>query len=124
MVDLVMLAISLQGLIAAKAVGVIDRAFPGLLFDMLHQNGRAHPFDDTSVNMAFALQQPENKALSGCSTPALAFTLASKVSLVHLYLAAQPPGLQFSRVIETFSQVLIDAGDRLLIQLQVCRQAV
>ena len=117
-------AISLQRLITAKAIGVIDRAFPCLLCDVLHQHRSADAFDDTGVNMSFALQQAENKALSGCSASALAFTMAPEVSLVEFDLAAQPPGLKLSRVVETFAQVLIDTSDCLLIQLQVSCQSV
>src|SRR5215213_5414241 len=124
MIDLMMLAISLQRLIAAKTIGVIDRAFPGSLFNMLHQLWRAHPFDDASINVAFSLKKPENKAFSGCSSSTLTFAPTSKVSLVEFDLAAQAPGLKLGCVIETFSQMLIDARDRLLIQLQIGRQTV
>src|SRR3954471_6039836 len=124
MINLMMLAISLQRLITAKAVRVIDRAFPGLLFDVLHQITRADAFNDAGVNMAFSLQQPENKALSGCASPALAFALSTEVSLVEFDLAAQATGLQLRRVIQILSQVLIDARDCLLIQLQISRQSV
>src|ERR1043165_2809495 len=124
MIDLMMLPVSLQRLIAAKAVGVIDRAFPGSLFNVLHQITRADAFDDAGVNMAFPLKKPENQALSGCPSSTLALALAPEVSLVEFDLAAQATGLQLGRVIQTLSQVLVDARDRLLIQLQVCRQAI
>src|SRR5689334_18981733 len=106
MIDLMMLAISLQRLITAKAVGVIDRALPGLLFDMLHQVTSAHSFNNTSVNMAFSFKKPENKALSSSTTTTLAFALSAEVSLVEFDLSAKPPGLKLSRVVETFSQML------------------
>src|SRR5437016_10999126 len=100
MIHLMILAISLQRLITAKAVGVIDRAFTSLLFDVLHQHGSTDAFKYTSVNMTFALKKPENKALSGCSTSALAFALASEVSLVEFDLAAQSPGLKLGSVVQ------------------------
>src|SRR5215207_9617742 len=124
MIHLMMLAISLQRLITAKAIGVIDRAFPGLLFDVLHQHGRADSFDDASVNVAFSLKKPENKALPGSAASAFTFTMAPEVSLVEFDLAAQSPGLKLGCVVETFSQMLIDTRDRLLIQLQVSRQPI
>jgi hypothetical protein len=124
MIDLMMLAISLQRLITAKAVRVIDRAFPGLLFDVLHQHGRADAFNNTGVNVPFSLQKPENKTLYRSSSSALAFAAASKVSLIKFDLATKTTGLKLGCVVETFSQVLIDTRDRLLIQLQVSRQSV
>ncbi len=124
MIDLMMLAISLQRLITAKAVGAIDLPLSALLSDVLHQITGADAFDDASVNMAFSLQQPKNKALSGCAASTLTFTMSSKVSLIKFDLATKPPGLKLGRVIETFSQVLMDARECLLIQLQVSRKSV
>ena len=119
-----MLAISLQRLITTKAVGVIDRAFPGLLCDVLHQLGRAHPFDDARVNMAFSLQKAEHKALSGSSSSALTFALAAEVSFVQFDLSAKPPGLKLGGVLQTLSQMLRDARDCLLVQFQIRRQPI
>src|ERR1043165_3209095 len=124
MIDLMMLAKAFQRLITAKAIGVIDTSFTGLLFDVLHQLRRTDSFDDFGVDMPFSLKKPENKTLSGSASSALAFTLASKVSLVEFDLSTKPPGFQLSRVVETFSQMLIDTRDRLLIQFQVSRQSV
>src|SRR5438270_6687242 len=124
MIDLMMLTKAFQRLITAKAIGVIDRAFPGSLFNMLHQITGAYAFNDAGVNMAFSLQKPENKALSRCASSAFTFATTAEVSLVEFDLAAQAPGLKFSRVIQTFSQMLIDTRDRLLIQLQISSQSV
>src|SRR5215210_1271985 len=99
MIDLMMLAISLQRLITAKAIGVIDRAFPGLLFDVLHQHRSTDTFDDACVNMAFSLKQPENKALSGSASTSFTFAMASKVSFVQFNLATKATGLKFGHVI-------------------------
>src|SRR5215210_5299625 len=104
MIDLMMLAISFQRLITAKAIGVIDTAFPGLLFDVLHQDRCAHSFNDASVNKPFSLKKPENKALSGSAASTLAFTMSAEVSLIEFDLATKTPGLQLRRVIQTFSQ--------------------
>src|SRR5215210_6462112 len=124
MIDLMMLAISLQRLITTKAIGVIDRAFPGFLFDVLHQITSADALDNFCVDMAFALKKPENKALSRCSTSAFTFPMAAEVGFIEFDLAAQATGLKLGSVIKTFSQVLVDARDRLLIQFQVSRQAI
>jgi hypothetical protein len=124
MIDLMMLAVSLQRLITAKAVRIIDRAFAGLLFDVLHQITSTNAFNDFGVNMAFSLQKAENKALSRSASSALTFAPASEVSFIKFDLSTKTTGFQFSRVIQTLSQMLIDARDRLLIQLQVSRQSV
>ena len=119
-----MLTVPLQRLIATKAVRVIDRAFPRLGADVLHQFSRADVLDDFGVNLPFALQQPENKAFAGGPAPTLTFAPTTEVSLVEFDLAAQFARLKLGRVIETFAQVLIDTRHRLLIQLQVRRQAI
>src|SRR5215208_968418 len=124
MIDLMMLAISLQRLITTKAIGVIDRAFASLLFNMLHQLRRAHAFDDAGVNVPFSLKKPENKALSRSTSSAFTFAAASKVGFIQFYLASKATSLKLGRVIETFSQVLIDARDCLLIYFQIRGQSV
>src|SRR5438067_5543289 len=124
MIDLMMLAIAFQRLIAAKAVRVIDRAFARPLSNVLHQLSRADMLYDFGVNTPFPLQQPENKAFTCCATATLAFAATAKVCLVEFYFAAQFARLKLGRVIETFAQVLVHARDRLLIQLPVRGQAV
>jgi hypothetical protein len=100
--------LAFQRLIAAKAIGVIDRAFPGLLSNVLHQVLSAHTFDDFRINVPFALQQAENKALSGCASATFPLSLTAKVSFIKFNLATQATGLKLSNVVETFSQGLID----------------
>src|SRR5215213_829120 len=124
MIDLMMFAISLQRLITTKAIGVIDRAFPGLLFDVLHQVLCTNALDNFRIDMPFALQKPENKALSSSPSSTLTFALSPEVSLVKFDFAAKTTGLKLGSVIQTLSQMLIDARDRLLIQLQVSRQPI
>ncbi len=83
-IDLMMLAISFQRLIAAKAISVINRTFSGLGADVLHQLRCADRLDDFGVNTPFALKQPENEALTGSTAPSLSFAATTEVSFIQL----------------------------------------
>src|SRR5437763_13936733 len=104
-----MLAVSLQRLIAAKAVRVIDAALPRMLFDVAHQLRGGDVLHHPRVNAPVPLQQPENKTFSGGAAPALALAPPAEVRLVEFDLAAQATGFEFRRVVKRLPQVLVDA---------------
>jgi hypothetical protein len=91
---------------------------------MAHQLFSTDILDNSGVNTPFSLKKPENKALSGSASSALALATTAEVSLVQLNLAAQSSGFQLRRVIERLSQVLVDASHYLHIHAQVSREPV
>lgn len=123
-VQAVVLAPALQGVVAAEGVGVVDRALPGVLSDVGHEFIGSNPLHHLGVHPAVALQKAENNALSGRTPPALALPPAAEVGLVNLDLAFQLAGLQLGHVVHCLAQALVDAGNRLIVQAEVARHAV
>lgn len=100
MLDRQMLAKAFERTVAAEGVGEIDRSFPRLLADDLHERERIQRIDDLGIDLAIPLQEPQNDALA-CRTPSpLALPPAAEVRLVNLDLAGEPRSFQLADVVQ------------------------
>src|SRR3989344_2069542 len=88
-INFVVFAPALQGIVASKPVGVVNRALPGLLADDRHQFLGRDPLDNSSVDSPIALQQAKNNTFTSSASPAPTFPSAAKIGLVQLNLALQ-----------------------------------
>jgi hypothetical protein len=70
-IDRVMLALTTQRAIAAKGIGVVDRALACVSGDMAHQFLDADVLDHFGVDLPIALQQAENNAFPPAPRPRL-----------------------------------------------------
>ncbi len=120
----VMLAQTLQGVVASKRVGVVDRSFPRMLPDMRHQLISRNPLNHFCVHPAIALQKAEYNGFA-CRTPsALTLAPAAKVGLVYLDLALELARFQFRYMVDRLAQVVVDARNHLIVQTKVACHAI
>ena len=123
-VQSVVFAQTLQGVVAAESIGVVHRPLSRVGLDMGHQFVGRDLLHYFSVDPSIALQKAKNNAFSRRSAATLALSPAAKVGLVNLYLAFQLARLQFSDMIDRFAQMLIHAGHRLIIYAEIGSHAV
>jgi len=119
-----MLAQALQGIITSERVRVVDAPFPRLLADDRHQFFFGYMLHHPRIHLAIALQKPKYDVFASSAPPALAFASAAEVALVHLHLAIQFAAFKFCDMIDHFSELLIDAGNRLVVEAEVMREAI
>jgi len=123
-IQAVVFAQPLQRVVASEGVDVVDRALSRFLPNDSHEFLLGHMLHDPCVDLAIPLQKPKNNVFTGCSTSALAFASAAKIALVHLDLAAQFATLKLGHMVDRFSEFLIDARNRLVVQAKIMREAV
>ena len=120
----VMFAQALQRVVAPEFVRVVYRSLPGFLSDNVHQFVSRNTLNDPRVDSAIALQKPKYNAFAlGATTPS-SFASAAKVALIHFYLAREFAAFQLRRVIDHFSQALVDSCYRLIIHMKIMCQFV
>jgi hypothetical protein len=78
-----------QAIIGAEAVGVNHTLRYNFGADDLTQRFARDIFNDPGVDLAVALQEPENGHFAGCAATSWAFAAASEVRLVALEFAAK-----------------------------------
>ena len=122
--DRMVFPITLERLVTAEGIGVVDRSLAGVALDVAHQLLGRDRLNDLGVNPPIALQEPENNALSGRPAPALAFAPPAEVGLVEFDLALQFPGFELGEVEERFAQPLVDSTHPLHIDPEVLGQPV
>src|SRR3989344_3164648 len=120
----VMLAPALEGVVAAESVRVVDRPFSGALPDMGHKFIGGHLFHHLGVYPAVPLQKAQNNAFPGSASAASALPAAAEIALIYLNLALQFARFQLRHMVDRFAQPLIDAGHHLIIQGQVAGDAI
>ena len=123
-VDRVVFPQAFEGVVAPEFVGVVDRSLPGFLPDDSQQLFLGHVFHYSRIHLAVSLQKAKYDVFPGRTTSALALPPAAKVALVHLHLAVQFATLKFSHMVNRFTQTLVDAGNRLIIEAKVMRKSV
>ena len=119
-----MFTISLQRLIPAKRIGVVDRSLAGMRLDMRHQGLGRDRLHDLGVNPAIPLQQAEYDAFAARATTAFPFAHSAEVGLVQLNLTRQLGTFQFSGMKQCNAQPLIDSCHRFGIQVQITSQSI
>jgi len=124
MVDGVVLPEPFQRVVASEGVRVVDRALPCLLSNDSHQFFFGHMLHNSRIHLAVALQKAKYNVFTCCTASALPFASAAEVTLVHLHLAVQFASLKLRHMVERFSELLIHAGNLLVIGAQVMREAV
>src|SRR3989344_9027897 len=82
----VMLAPALEGVVAAESVRVVNRPFSGALPDMGHEFIGRHLLHHLGVYSAISFQKPQNNAFPGSAASASALPAAAEVTLVYLNL--------------------------------------
>src|SRR3989338_3216424 len=119
MIQTMVLAQPLQGIVTAKSICIINRSFFRMLSDMRHQFIGSNLFHHFGIDLPFTLQKAKNNAFASRSSSALAFAPSTEIRLVNLNLAFQSAGFQFSRMVDRFTQTLIDASYYLIIQTKI-----
>ena len=120
----VVLAQTLERIIAPEGVGVVDRPFPSLLPDDSHQFFFGDMFHYSRINLAIALQKAKNNVFTTCTPTTLALASATEITLVHLYFTIELATFKFCYMVDSFTQALIEAGNGLIIKPQIMRQAI
>ena len=120
----VVLPQAFQGVVTAKGVRVIDRPLSRMLPDMSHQFIGRDPFHDFCINPAIALQKAENNAFSSGSSAALPLPSAAEVGLINFNFSFELARFQFSHMINSFTQALIDAAHHLIIKAEIAGHAI
>lgn len=123
-IQAVMLAPALQGVVASEGVRVVYRPLSGMLSDMGHQFISRNLLHHLGVNPSIPLQKAEYDAFTRSASAALALSLAAKIALVYLNLTLQSAGFQLRHMIDGLAQVLVDAGHHLVIQVQIAGDAI
>ena len=124
-IDRMMFPIPYQGPVPSKRIRVIDRSFPRLGLDMLHQFVGTHRLDDFGVDAVFPLQETKHDAFTDRgSSAALALTFAAKVRFIQLDLPFKFPPFQLGQMVQRFAQPLVDPRGDLDIHAQVLRQLI
>ncbi len=123
-VDGEMLPQPLQGVVASEGVGVVDRSLPGFLADDRHQLFFGNVLHYARIDLAIALQEAKDNVFAGSATSAPALASAAKVAFIHLHLAVQFAALKLRHVVDRFAEMLIDAGDGLIVKAKVMREAI
>lgn len=118
------LAQSLEGVVAPEGVRVVDRTLPSLLSDNGHQLLLAHMLHNPRIDHAIALQQAKYNVFALCSSSSLSLASAAKVGLVHLHLAIEFASLKLGHVVDGLAQSLIEAGNRLVITAKIMGKTV
>ena len=119
-----MFAPSLQGVVALELVGEVDRTLPRLLSDDLHQFLRRDSLNNPRVDPAITFQEPKHNAFTLGASSTHSFASTAKVALIHLNLARQFASLKFSNMVDQLTEVLIHSRHCLVVQFQVMRQFV
>ena len=123
-INRMMFAQTFKRVVASEGVGIVDRTLSSFLSDDSHEFFFGDMLHNPRVYLAIALQEAKYDVFAGCASTALAFPPAAKIALVHLDLTIQFASFKFGNMVNCFSQLLIDAGDRLIIAVEVMRQAV
>ena len=122
--DGMVLAESLEGVVASEGVGVVDRTLSGFLSDNGHKFFFSHMLHDSRVHFAVALQKAKYNVLSARTSSTLALAPDSKVALVHFYFSVQFAALKLRNMVNRFSEFLVDTGNGLVVGAKVVREAV
>lgn len=120
----VVLAPTLQRIVAPKGIGIVDRPFSRMFPDVGHELISRNPFNHLCVDHAIALQKPEYNAFSRRTPAALALAPAAKVCFVNLYLSLELPCFQFRHMVYRLAQALVDARYHLIIKSKIACHAI
>ena len=118
-VQAMMLLPALQGVAATERIRVIHRSLSGMFSNMAHQLVGRHLFHDFGVDSPVALQNPENNAFSGSTPATLPLAPATEVGFVNLNFSFEFACFKLGHMIDRLTQVLVDAGNCLIIQAKV-----
>ena len=124
MIQPMMLAPALEGIVASEGVRVVDRPLSGALADMSHQFISSHLLYNLGIYPAITLQKPKYNAFTSCASSALALASAAEVGLVNLNLTLKLAGLKLGYMVDRFTQTLVDAGNYLIINAQITCHAI
>ena len=123
-IQAVMRAQSLQGVVAPKLVCVVDRPLPRFLPDDRHELLFGYVLHHPCIYLAVALQQAKNHVLAGRASPAPTFSPAAEIALVHLHLAVQLAALKLCDMVDGLSEFLVHARNRLVVGAKVVRETI
>jgi len=124
MIDGVMFAQSLEGVVASKGVRVVDRALPGFLSDHRHQLLLGDMLHHARVDLTIALQKAKYDIFTLGSPSTHTLASAAKIALVHLNLSIQFATLKLGYMVDRFSKFLVDTGNRLIIGAKIVRETI
>jgi len=123
-VQAMMLAQPFQRVVASKRVCVIDGSFSRFLLDDRHEFLLGYMLHHPRIHLAIALQKAKYDVFASRASPALAFSSAAKIALVHFHFAVQSAAFKLGHMVDRFSKFLIDARNRLVVEAEIMREAV
>lgn len=118
-IHFVVFAPALQGIVAPKLVGVVDRSFSRFLPYDGHELVSGDTLHNPRIDPSIALQKAKYNAFALRAASALSFAPAAKITFVHFNLARQFLALQFRHMIDCLAQLLVDSRYRLVVQPEV-----
>ena len=124
MIDCVMLAQTLERVVAPKGVRVVDSTLPGFLPDDGHQLFLGDMLHNLRIHLAIALQKAKYDVFALGPTASLSLASATKVALIHLHLAVQFATLKLGHMVDGLAQALVEAGDGLIVKVEVMRETI
>jgi len=118
-IEPMVLAESLQRIVAPEGVSVIHRSLPGMLPYVSHELISSYPFHHLRVDPAITLQQAEYNAFACRTSSTLALASAAEVGLINLDLSLELACFKLSDVVDGFPQFVVDSGNGLVVHAQV-----
>lgn len=119
-----MLAEPLQGIVAPESISVVYRALPRLLPDDRHQLLFGNMLHHPRIDLAIAFQKAKYNVFTLSSSAAHTLASAAKVGFIHFHLSIKLASLKFGNMIDSLAQALVEACNRLIVQVQVARKAI
>jgi len=124
MIQTVVLAQPFKGVVASEGVGVVHRALPGMLLDVRHKLLGRYPLHNLGVYLAVAFQKAQNNAFPSRTSSPLTLAPAAKIGVVNLNLTLKLAGFKLRDMVDRLAQVLVDTGNRLVINSEVGSHAI
>src|SRR3989344_5847899 len=119
-----MLPQTLQGIVTSELVGVVDRALSRFLPNNRHQFFFGHMLHHSRIYLSIALQKAKNNVFTGCTPSALALAPSTEVAFIHFHFAVQFASFKLCRMIDCFSESLIDACYCFVVHAPIIRKTV
>lgn len=124
MADGMVLAQPFERVVASEGIRIVDSTLSRFLSNNGHQLFFRHVLYNSRIHLPVALQKAKDDVFPFGSSPASSFASAAKIAFVHLHFAIQSTTLKLRDMIDSFSELLVQAGDRLVIQAKIMRETV
>ena len=123
-VDRMVLPQTLEGIVAPKRVGVVDRTLPRFLPDDGHKFFFRDMLHHSRIYSSIALHEAKYDAFTSCSTSSLSLASAAEVRLVQFDLSFQLFAFKFCHMVDRFAKALVHSAYRLIVHIKIVREAI